>query len=222
MKALRAKIKKLEEKRDEALEVLKKVPDVRAGVYAATFAGLTYGYYYGLVDILPKFLFQFGFSGTREEMEKQAEDKLLLYILGGPSVVILDQMGVDVEGILRAGAPLDMGITIFKELGIIKKEEEEAFTAKKVHDPSGAIEAAARKEAADQGVPYVPPADDVNIQDAQKKKALWAQLNYRLMIGNVMVAMGMAGATMLFLMETSTSEVANVGAKLLDAVTPLT
>ncbi|MCK5606110.1 hypothetical protein KAR91_29700 [Candidatus Pacearchaeota archaeon] len=213
---LKAKIKKLEAAKDQQLAALKKMPGVRGGVYGLTFAGLTYSYYHGLTLMLPDFLFQFGGERDRKRQEEFFVEGAVVYLATGPAGVALQTMGIDVYGTLRASigvTHLVEGVTpnpiIPISAEIARLLGMQGTEVKKIRDATQAgIEVGA-------AIGLRKDLDDIN-----KELGYWNQIKWQYVYMRVMWAMGMAGGTMMFLLETTPSEVANVAAKLLDAVTP--
>ncbi len=207
--SLRAKIKKLEARKDQELELLKRAPTARDAVYLATFAGLTYGYYTGAVKILPEFLFQFG-----EKVTKPLTD-LYNTMIGENSFLQaqLSQFGITLGKITQEEA---------KTPAMILEEEDNKIRALQATiDKERKLVMETRKDD-----PERLKKDLEAINEAQARlnehKAAWDAFKFKYISAAVLIAMGLAGGTMLFLSETSTSEVANIGAKMLDAVTPFT
>ena len=207
VKSLRAKIKKLETKRDETMKVLENLPSVRSGIYAATFAGLTFGYKEGLIDLFPKFFFQFG------ELGKDPEVELMDHARKAFEAYALDWTGLRFffpsEPLAEDATPKDADALFAKTIRDLEKQRKEKADLLVVV-LGEAVETEGRKQ-------IQKDIDELNAAIA-RVKADWTKYT----LSAYLLAMGLAGATMLFLMETSTSEVANVGAKLLDALTSLT
>lgn len=198
LKKAQAKIKKLEERKDQELEALKRVPNIRDAVFGMTFAGLTFAYKEGVLDLLPRFFFQFGTEPA--DIFKAARDFNVRIIVGivGPLV-----------GIDDINIPADIDETFRKQIETLEIKRQEA-----------------QDELAE-----IPPGVQFEIQrtllrgsiTAINKKIAQLRIAWRNhTLRSYLIAMGLAGATMLFLMETSTSEVMDIGAKALDAVTPIT